>query len=152
MGSGDAWPAAFRCFLASAGFLKEEQADREGRGRWANCLVSACVFVSLSNGGSFRRRGPTANDYCGAAAIPKRRRLRRLHRSAASTARFVRDLSSGVTALRRPGQSGTAAPRTTWDFTGQCCRPLCLGDAANHPDGPRTVTERRSAAGTNRLP
>jgi hypothetical protein len=28
-------------------------------------------------------------------------------------------------------------------FTGQCCRPLCVGDATKHLSGPRTVTECR---------
>ncbi len=32
-------------------------------------------------------------------------------------------------------------------FIGQCCRPLCSGDTANHPDGPRVVTEYRLAKG-----
>ena len=28
-------------------------------------------------------------------------------------------------------------------FTGQCCQPLCTGDATKHPAGPRVVTECR---------
>ena len=143
------WPAAFRCFLATASFLKEEQTDRGGRGRRANCLVSACEFVSLSNGGSFRRR----------AAHAAGRLLRsRCHPQAAEAQapsphrRVGRSFRQGLIerlyldAAERAVWPGCRA-RTTWDFTGQCCQPLCLGDATNHPDGPRTVTERRSAAG-----
>jgi hypothetical protein len=39
------------------------------------------------------------------------------------------------------GRGGRTGRRGT--FTGQCCQPLCAGDPASHPAGPRAVTEFR---------
>ena len=73
---------------------------------------------------------------------PFTREARRLPRSLASAARFVLDLSIGVTAEqpRLPcGRSGI--------FTGQCGQPFCPGDPTSHSDGPHLVTKFRGEGG-----
>jgi hypothetical protein len=86
----------------------------------ANCLaavVSSPPFPTVTPfiAGSLDRKvvidlsAFARGDYSEVAAVPKRQRLRRLHRSLASAARFVRDLSLG---LFQPGSAGL---KTKWD-------------------------------------
>jgi hypothetical protein len=83
----------------------------------------------------------------------------------ATEAPFACEGYSGAAAIpKRPHQEGTAAPPrgqtiSPWayrsalsggkperrgTFTGQCCRPLCSGDATNHPASSLT---NRNASG-----
>lgn len=140
MGSSDSGGASFGgCFLASSGFLKEEQA-----GLVAAAVVELAIPVSrlrshfFHNGPSFHfrlTRQGQAESYSGRAAILSQERLGTF--LAPSHQRHVSSWTYR-SALPPAGFQRSGRSRT---FTGQCGQPFCPGDATSHVDGSPAVTK-----------